>query len=110
VAFAGFPGGARRRMRFEIYAGFAPATSVNARHISCQSSGQKHAANADGFRLPPQNFDTGGMSGGPLFTIGEAREATGWRLGGVISQGSPALGILRASLAECLAPDGGLRR
>ena len=114
VAFAGFPRRARRRigrrMRFEVYAGFAPAMSVNARHISCQSSAQEHAADADGFRLPPRNYDTGGMSGGPLFTVGEAKEATGWRLGGVISQGSPALGILRASLAERLLPGGGLRR
>ncbi|MCH7634062.1 MAG: trypsin-like peptidase domain-containing protein [Proteobacteria bacterium] len=114
VAFAGFPGGARRRigrrdLHFEVYPGLALATSVNDRHISCQS-GQEPAGNADGFRLPPQHYDTGGMSGGPLFTVGEAREPKGWRLGGVISQGSPALGILRASLAERLLPGGGLRR
>ena len=81
---------------------------MNDRHISCQS-GQEPAVNADGFRLPPRYYDTGGMSGGPLFTVGETREPSGWRLGGVISQGSTALGILRASLAECLLPDGGLR-
>ena len=114
VAFAGFPGGARRRigrrdLHFEVYPGLAPATSVNDRHISCQS-GQEPAVNADGFRLPPRYYDTGGMSGGPLFTVGETREPSGWRLGGVISQGSPALGILRASLAERLLPGGGLRR
>ncbi len=114
VAFAGFPGRARRQRggrdpSFHVYPGFALAASVNDRHISCQS-GQEPAVNADGFRLPPQNYDTGGMSGGPLFTVGEAREPKGWRLGGVISQGSPALGIFRASLAACLLPGGGLRR
>ncbi|MCZ6847943.1 MAG: hypothetical protein O7F75_03745 [Alphaproteobacteria bacterium] len=114
VAFAGFPGRERRRigrrdLQFEVYPGLALAASVNDRHISCQS-GQDHGHNADGFRLPPQHYDTGGMSGGPLFTVGEAREPTGWRLGGVISQGSPALGILRASHDERLLPGGGLRR
>ena len=114
VAFAGFPGRARRRIgrrdfRFEVYPGLALVASVNDRHISCQS-GEEDAATADGFRLPPRHYDTGGMSGGPLFTVGEAREPSHWRLGGVISQGSPALGILRASLAECLLPDGRLRR
>ena len=114
VAFAGFPGRERRRIgrrdpSFEVYPGLALAASVNDRHISCQS-GQEPAVNAGGFRLPPPHYDTGGMSGGPLFTVGEAKEPKGWRLGGVISQGSPALGILRASLAERLLPDGGLRR
>ncbi len=114
VAFAGFPGRARRRIgrrdfHFEVYPGLARAASVNDRHISCQS-GEEDAVDADGFRLPPRHYDTGGMSGGPLFTVGEAGEASRWRLGGVISQGSPALGILRASLAECLLPGGGLRR
>ncbi len=114
VAFAGFPGRARRRigrrdLHFEVTPGLALATSVNDRHISCQS-GQDHRQNADGFRLPPRHYDTGGMSGGPLFTVGEVGAPSSWRLGGVISQGSPALGILRASLAECLLPDGGLRR
>ncbi len=112
VAFAGFPGGARRRigrrdLHFDVTPGLAPAASVNDRHISCQS-GEERGVDAGGFRLPPRHYDTGGMSGGPLFTVGEAREPSHWRLGGVISQGSPALGILRASLAERLLPDGGL--
>ena len=53
---------------------------------------------------------TGGLSGGPLFTVVDSHDTSNWHLGGVIALGSSALDILRACPADRLQPDGTLRR
>ena len=114
VAFAGFPGHQRKRispfeLSFTVHPCLAIATSVNDRHISCQFD-QERSVETQGLRLPPPQFKTGGMSGGPLFTVADPEDPSSWHLGGVIALGSPALDILRACPADRLQPDGTLLR
>ena len=113
VAFAGFPGHQREHIEpfalsFVVYPCLAVATSVNERHISCQFE-REFAHEAQIFPLPPARFMTGGMSGGPMFTIVDPEDPSSWRLGGVIALGSPAFDILRACPLDRLQPDGKIR-
>lgn len=114
VAFAGFPDHQRQSigpfdLSFAVYTCLTVATSVNERHISCQFD-IEHTVEAQGFCLPPLQFRTGGLSGGPLFTVVDSHDTSNWHLGGVIALGSSALDILRACPADRLQPDGTLRR
>ncbi len=114
IAFAGFPGRERllvgpRELSFAVYTGLAVATSVNERHISCRFD-REFLVPAPGFGLPAPNYDTAGISGAPLLTVVERNGLQHWALGGVVSEGSSNLEILLAARADCVLPDGTLRR
>ncbi len=114
IAFAGFPGHERllvgaRELSFAPYPGLTVVTSVNERHISCRFE-REYLVPAPGFRLPAPNYDTAGISGAPLLTVVERNGLQRWALGGVVSEGNPNLEILLAARADCVLPDGKLRR
>lgn len=61
-----------------------------------------------GHGLPREDFEFGGMSGGPVLAVLET-ELVSWALAGVISRGSTlAGGTLIAARATCLQDDGTL--
>lgn len=114
VAFAGFPGHERRivgprEICFRPFPVLAVPTSVNDRLISCQTE-RDSIVKSPGFSEAPPNYDTSGMSGGPLLTHIEQNGLYYWRLGGVIREGNKNMEIIFASRAECLLPDGNLAR
>ena len=114
VAMAGFPGHDRKivslhEISFAVYPVLATAKTVGERLISCQFE-RDYVVETPGFAVPPPNYSTGGMSGGPLLTLIDLDGFVFWRLGGVIREGSNDMEIIFSSRAECLLPDGKLAR
>lgn len=114
VVFSGYPGNERlevgpRELSFAPYPALTIAKSVSERQITCQFE-HEYLVQAPGFQEPKPFFETGGMSGGPLFTVVERNGISRWHLGGVIKEGNSSLDILIASRADCILKDGRLRR
>jgi len=122
VLFAGIPGVhtswlSSNEISFGVAPGIGIATSVGDRDISFQIKRQ-HLVDAMGNGVPPENFDFGGMSGGPMLTIVEHNGLRSYRLAGVIYQGpNPScdateaisgLEIVRARRADFILTDGRL--
>lgn len=122
VYTCGFPGVSTRWLSpGEISFGAAPgsgiATNVNDHSISSQIERQ-YLIDTMGTGLPPENFDFGGISGGPMLTVVEGNGLRSWRLGGVIYAGPntsddpeeaiAGLEIIWARRADFLLPDGQL--
>ena len=114
IVFAGYPGNERLEIG-EMELSFAPfpaltiAKSVRDTQIACQFE-YEHLVTTQGFQRPPEDIDTGGMSGGPLFSVIEKNGILRWHLGGVIAEGNAALGILTAAPAHYILEDGQLLR
>ncbi len=114
VVFAGYPGNERqevgpRELSFAPLPALMIATSVSERQISCQFE-REYLVQAPGFQEPPPHYETGGMSGGPLFTVVERNGISRWHLGAVIKEGNASLDIVTAAPADCILKDGRLRR
>jgi len=122
VLFAGFPSTHTKWLSsYDLSFGVAPgigiATSVSDRDISSQIE-RENLIDLMGKGIPPENFDFGGMSGGPMLTIVEHNGLRSYRLAGVIYQGPnpscdeteaiPGLEIIRARRADFILPDGQL--
>lgn len=110
IGFAGFPGQARRLIRpqmieFGVHSALSVATEINDRLISCQVQ-REHVLGVPGFPPLPEQFEVGGLSGGPLLTHVEKNGISYWRLGGVIREGSATFEIIWASRADRLKADG----
>lgn len=79
---------------------------------------REHLMDVLGTGLPPEKYNFGGMSGGPMLTVVEHKGIRGWRLAGVIYDGpnpsaDPAqwidgLEIIKARRADFILPDGTL--
>jgi hypothetical protein len=114
VVFAGYPGNERlkvgpRELSFAPLPALMIATSVSDRQISCQFE-REYLVQAPGFQEPRPHYETGGMSGGPLFTVVERGGISRWHLGAVIKEGNASLDIVTAAPADCILKDGRLRR
>ncbi len=114
VVFAGSPGNERlevgpRELSFAVFPALMIATSVSERQISCQFE-REYLVQAPGFQEPRPHYETGGMSGGPLFTVVERNGIWRWHLGAVIKEGNASLDIVTAAPADCILIDGCLRR
>ncbi len=112
VFFAGFPGcerrlDRRREVAFGIYAAATLVTSVNDRVVVCQFD-REHWIDTLGLGLPPSHRRLGGLSGAPLWTVGERDGAVTWRLTGVVSSFNQDWELLYAKHAACIRPDGRL--
>ncbi len=57
---------------------------------------------------PPQHFDVGGISGGPVMTVGPVTSggSIDWKLGGVIHEGRPEHDQIMAERADIIQDDG----
>ena len=110
IGFAGFPGRARQfaspqTLEFGVYSALSIATEINDRRISCQIQ-REHIVDLPGFPGLPGEFDTAGLSGGPLLTHMEKNGIYYWCLGGVIQDASYKWEIISASRADRLEADG----
>lgn len=61
-----------------------------------------------GIPPPPQNFEVGGISGGPVMTVtlDPAGVSIEWRLGGVLHEGRPEYDQVMAERADIIQDDG----
>jgi hypothetical protein len=84
VTYCGFPGVGRRS--FGCIPMACIVTSVHERCISIQIERQ-NLVRVLGDEDMPENFDFGGMSGGPLLSIVERGSLRGWAPAGVVFQG-----------------------
>ena len=121
VFYSGYPGGETmvdlpKQISFGALAGQGVATSVNQFDISTQFE-REHMVSEFGKGIPPEDFEFGGISGGPMLTVVEAGIRT-WRLAGVITQGPNSSGddgssisgfeVIKARRADFILPDGRL--
>jgi hypothetical protein len=122
VYYCGFPGVSTLWLSTtEISFGAAPGGGV----ASCISDNdistlmeREHLIDVMGTGLPPENFDFGGISGGPMLTAVEDKGIRSWRLAGVIYNGPntsddpeeaiAGLEIIRVRRADFLMPNGEL--
>jgi hypothetical protein len=122
IYFSGFPSvGNKWVSSTEISLGAAPgggvASSVSQFDVSSLVE-RERMLDVMGLGLPSENFDFGGISGGPMLTVVEHHRIRSWRLAGVIYEGPnpsvgasdaiPGLEIIRARRADFILPTGKL--
>jgi hypothetical protein len=123
VYYAGFPGVgtieiSTDKVSFGAMGGSGIATSVSEKDVSSQIE-REHLMSYFGEGIPPENYDFGGMSGGPMLAVVES-VLRSWALVGVIYQGPntsleinesiPGLEIIRARRPYFIQADGMLDR
>lgn len=124
IYFSGFPGQERMWLSpSEISFGAAPgggvADSVSERTISTLFD-RSRWIDVMGKGFPPENYDFGGISGGPMLSAIERRGLRSWALAGVIVQGPSVsssvsesisgLEIVQARRAHFIGPKGEIDR
>jgi hypothetical protein len=94
---------------FGIYFASAVAQRTTEWQLSCQVEWNNVQPIPGLGTLPPPGFDTGGMSGGPVFAIQEQNGILSFPLAGVISEGQPAWDTIIADRADFIRADGSVR-
>jgi len=122
VYYAGFPGigtirTAPNEFSFGVATGGGTATSVSAKDVSSQIE-RKNLVATLGDGLPPDSYDFGGMSGGPMLAVFDYKGMRTSALAGVIYEGpNPSqdpeqaiagLEVIRARRAHFINSDGTL--
>lgn len=122
IYYSGFAGIATlwlspREISFGAVAGSGVASSVSETDVSTLVE-REHLLDVMGTGLPPENFNFGGISGGPMLTVIEHRGLRSWQLAGVIYQGPntsndpeqaiAGLEIIRTRRAHFILADGKL--
>lgn len=124
IYYTGYPGIetlwlSRTEISFGAFAGHGIATCCNDIDLSCQIE-REHLIDELGHGSFSEQYDFGGMSGGPMLTVVEHKGIRSCRLGGVIIQGPnsendhtqsiPGLEIIKARRADFILPNGQLNR
>jgi len=122
IIFAGFPGRerlfpTRNAIVFGLFSLGALATSISDRDV-CSQIERTELIDVLGRGLMPENYDMGGISGGPMLTIVEQGGLRLTQLAGVIYSGpNPSAAdkiadfeVVRARRADFILPDGKLDR
>lgn len=110
LLYAGFPGQNRERrgsheFTFGLSTGGTPVDHVDDVKI-VTSLNRAELVDPLGRGLPPEDFEFGGMSGGPVLAVVETGVVS-WGLAGVIFEGSKlGGGLLYAARATCIRDDG----
>jgi len=97
-----------RTSSFGTYAASAIAQRTTEWQLSCRVEWNYVQGMPELGGLPPRGFDTGGMSGGPVFTIRERDGILSFPLAGVISEGQPAWDTIIADRADFIRADGSI--
>jgi len=92
---------------FGIYAASGVAQRVTDWQLSCAIEWDYVQAPSLG-RLPPKNYDTGGMNGGPVLTVRQSGVLS-FPLAGVISEGRATTDTIVAERADCIRANGTIR-
>jgi hypothetical protein len=116
VLLAGFPAAAaivhdNPRIRgFGIYAATGVAQRVTNWQLSCTVEWENSMPPPPGLgSMPPANYNTGGMSGGPVLSVRERRGILSFPLAAVISEGRSETDIIVAEHADSIRADGTIR-
>lgn len=122
IYFGGFPGVetiklSRNEISFGATAGGGVASSISEKDVSSLIE-RINLIPVLGRGHPPENFDFGGIRGGPMLTVVEQNGLRSWSLAGVIHEGpNPApdaaqaingLEVIKARRAHFILPDGTL--
>jgi hypothetical protein len=122
VTYAGYPGNNREfvgrgELTFNCVTASGVATSVSEDSISLLIERQ-HLAPALGKGVIPENYDFGGVSGGPVIAIVETQVVRSWMPAGIIIQGpNPSVDesqsiqgfdLIKARPVQYILPDGHL--
>lgn len=122
VYFGGFPGvetvwASPREISFGAAPAGGVASSISERDVSSLVN-RANLIPLLGAGIPAENYDFGGMSGGPMLTVVEQNGLRSWSLAGVIYQGPntsldinkaiAGLEIFKARRAHFILPDGTL--
>lgn len=94
---------------FGIYAAAAIAQRTTDWQLSCRVEWDNVREIPGLGSLPPRGFDTGGMSGGPVFAIRERNGILSFPLAGVISEGHSSWDTIIADRADFIRADGSVR-
>jgi hypothetical protein len=120
--YAGFPGRetlllSPREVSFGIATGSGVVSSISDRDVSTLIEREHIMPSGLGAMLP-ENFDFGGISGGPMLAVIEYKGLRTWALAGVIYQGPntssdqeeaiAGFELIRARRAHFILPDGSL--
>lgn len=116
VLLTGFPAVAAilhddpRVRGFGIYAATGVAQRITDWQLSCTVEWENSKPPPPGLGImPPPNYDTSGMSGGPVLAIRERRGIMSFPLAGVISEGRAETDTIVAERADCIRADGSIR-
>ncbi|MCP5378214.1 MAG: hypothetical protein H6910_03770 [Rickettsiaceae bacterium] len=110
IIFAGYSGDdilhSNRELNFGLFTGIDIARTVNHDQITCWIQREDLVINSGGVPTLPENYNFGGMSGGPLISWFK-NYITYYCLSGIISQ---AYGdYIIAKRADFIRPDGSIR-
>jgi hypothetical protein len=114
VLLAGFPGAGiiprgKRTYDFGIYAACTVAQRATDRQLTTALEWENIFSTGRVGDLPPRNYDTGGMSGGPMLAIRERSGLWSFPLAGVISEGRAEDEKIVAEWADNIRADGSIR-
>jgi hypothetical protein len=116
VFFGGFPGQERiplaaHEISFGLHSAMVPLTSHTEYQLCCQLD-RDSRVNLRDLGLPPERYDLGGVSGGPMLQPVYRNRAWGWRLVGVLSEARAGGSFERitAGRAHFILPDGRVSR
>ena len=90
VFFGGFPGAERlplaaHEISLGLHSAMVPLTSFTDYQLCCQMD-REYQVDIRGHGLPPEGYDLGGVSGGPMLQPVYRDGVWGWRLIGVLSE------------------------
>jgi hypothetical protein len=116
VFFGGFPGGERipiaaHDISFGLHSAMVPLTSHTDYQLCCQLD-RDSRVDVRGLGLPPEGYDLGGVSGGPMLQPVYRDRVWGWRLVGALSEAVSASSFERVTAvrAHFILPDGRISR
>lgn len=114
VLLAGYPAASievagPRHASFGIYTASAVAQTVTDWHITSRIEWEYVVGRPEFGGLPPRNFDTGGMSGGPMLTVRKRKGLLSFPLAGVIAEGRRLDDTIVAERADFIRADGSVR-
>lgn len=112
IMFAGYPGDdilhSNRELNFGLFTGIDRARTVNHDQITCWIQREDLVINSGGVPTLPENYNFGGMSGGPLISWFK-NYITYYCLSGIISQAYGDGDYIIAKRADFIRPDGSIR-
>ena len=116
VFFGGFPGAERvavapHEISFGLYGVMVPLTDFTEYQL-CARMEPEYRVDVRDLGLPPEGYNLGGISGGPMLQPVFQDGRWGWRLAGVLSEAVAVQGFERitAVRAHFILPDGRLSR
>ena len=115
VYFGGFPSTetcliSSKEFSFGASVGHGFVSSVSEKNVSSRIERDDGLIGVLGKGVPPEHYNFGGLSGGPMLTVIERDGASSLALAGVITEASRGLELIVARRAHFILPNGKLNR